>query len=94
MGQRPVLVSVDGGVYQREYVHFFLSKTTVGVVQSEEFDFGVNGESNLDLQFSMALVGKTQPVTLYQTGDLEQGRHSLDEYRLSTNSMIVRCIVQ
>ena len=34
--------------------------------------FGYNGESNLDLQYSMSLVGK-QPVTLYQTGDDVEG---------------------
>ena len=33
----------------------------------------MNGESDLDLQYSMALVGKTQPVTLYQVGDLVEG---------------------
>ncbi|KAI0093145.1 subtilisin-like protein [Irpex rosettiformis] len=44
-----------------------------GVVQTTELGFGVNGESDLDLQYSMALVGKNQPVTLYQVGDLPQG---------------------
>ncbi|KAI0344783.1 subtilisin-like protein [Trametopsis cervina] len=56
VGERPVLVSIDGGV-----------------VQTTETGFNVNGESNLDLQFSMALVGKSQPVTLYQVGDIPQG---------------------
>ena len=45
-----------------------------GVVQSFETGFDVNGESNLDLQYAMALVGKTQPVTLYQTGDIPEGK--------------------
>ncbi|KAF7800220.1 hypothetical protein EIP86_011467 [Pleurotus ostreatoroseus] len=36
-------------------------------------EFVLNGESDLDLQYSMALVGKTQPVTLYQVGDLVEG---------------------
>ena len=33
----------------------------------------MNGESDLDLQYAMALVGKSQPVTLYQVGDLVEG---------------------
>ncbi|KAH9933251.1 subtilisin-like protein [Epithele typhae] len=35
--------------------------------------FGYNGESNLDLQYAMSLVGKSQKVTLYQVGDEVQG---------------------
>ncbi|KAI0329253.1 subtilisin-like protein [Cubamyces sp. BRFM 1775] len=34
---------------------------------------GDNVESNLDLQYAMALVGKKQPVTLYQVGDYIEG---------------------
>ena len=45
-----------------------------GQLVTDEFGFGVNGESDLDLQYSMALVGKSQPVTLYQTGDEEEGK--------------------
>ncbi|KAF7800219.1 hypothetical protein EIP86_011466 [Pleurotus ostreatoroseus] len=56
VGQRPDLISIDGGQ-----------------LVTDEFGFGVNGESDLDLQYSMALVGKSQPVTLYQTGDEEEG---------------------
>ncbi|KAI0696743.1 subtilisin-like protein [Cytidiella melzeri] len=44
-----------------------------GVIQTLETGFDVNGESNLDLQYSMTLVGKDVPVTLYQVGDLEEG---------------------
>ncbi|KAH8079080.1 subtilisin-like protein [Cristinia sonorae] len=44
-----------------------------GVVQTTDTGFDFNGESNLDLQFGMSLVGKSQPVTLYQVGDLPQG---------------------
>ncbi|PSR75788.1 hypothetical protein PHLCEN_2v8905 [Hermanssonia centrifuga] len=44
-----------------------------GVVQAIEEGFDLNGESDLDLQYSMALVGKSQPVTLYQTGDEIEG---------------------
>jgi tripeptidyl-peptidase I len=45
-----------------------------GVVQNTQTGFGYNGESNLDLEYGMALVGPTQPVTLYQVGDLEMGK--------------------
>ncbi|KAI9066071.1 subtilisin-like protein [Trametes sanguinea] len=36
-------------------------------------NFNLNGESDLDFEFAMALVGKSQPVTLYQIGDNVQG---------------------
>ncbi|KAI0044218.1 subtilisin-like protein [Auriscalpium vulgare] len=55
IGQRPTLVSIDGGFVQTD---------------NKTFDF--NGESNLDLEFAMALVNP-QPVTLLQAGDLPQG---------------------
>ncbi|KAI0938760.1 hypothetical protein AcV5_000369 [Taiwanofungus camphoratus] len=56
VGQRPNLISIDGGYDQTEYQ-----------------DFGYNGEADLDLQYAMALVGPTQPVTLYQAGDDVEG---------------------
>ncbi|KAI0058458.1 subtilisin-like protein [Artomyces pyxidatus] len=55
IGQRPKLVSIDGGFVQ---------------TANRSFDF--NGESNLDLEYAMALVGN-QPVTLLQAGDLPMG---------------------
>ncbi|ESK93472.1 hypothetical protein Moror_1753 [Moniliophthora roreri MCA 2997] len=36
-------------------------------------DFSYNIESNLDLQYAMALVSNKQPVTLYQVGDIYLG---------------------
>ncbi|KAL0573252.1 hypothetical protein V5O48_008699 [Marasmius crinis-equi] len=36
-------------------------------------DFTWNGESNLDLEYAMALVSERQPVTLYQVGDVYLG---------------------
>lgn len=45
-----------------------------GFVQSSQIGFGFNGESNLDLQFGMALVGKKQKITLYQVGDDVEGQ--------------------
>lgn len=44
-----------------------------GVVQTTQTGFGFNGESNLDLQYAMGLLGKQQPVRLYQIGDEVQG---------------------
>ncbi|SMQ45934.1 unnamed protein product [Zymoseptoria tritici ST99CH_3D7] len=43
-----------------------------GVVQQDQMGFQYNGESNLDLEYAMALV-YPQKVTLYQVGDLVQG---------------------
>ena len=43
-----------------------------GVVQTEQTGFDFNGESNLDLEYAMALVSP-QPVTLYQAGDTVMG---------------------
>ncbi|OSC99915.1 subtilisin-like protein [Trametes coccinea BRFM310] len=56
IGQRPNLISIDGGTIDIGFG-----------------GFDVNGESDLDLQYAMALVGKAQPVTLYQTGDDVEG---------------------
>ncbi|KAI0341890.1 subtilisin-like protein [Trametopsis cervina] len=57
IGERPVLKSIDGGVIRPD----------------EHSDLNAIAESNLDLMYLMGLVGKRQPVTLYQVGDLEQG---------------------
>ncbi|RFU29102.1 hypothetical protein B7463_g7233, partial [Scytalidium lignicola] len=43
-----------------------------GVIQTEASSFDLNGESNLDLEYAMALVGPQQ-VTLYQVGDPIEG---------------------
>ncbi|KAL5531108.1 hypothetical protein ACEPAG_3984 [Sanghuangporus baumii] len=55
VGQKPQLVSIDGGIAQ----------TT-----NQSFDF--NGESDLDLEYAMALTNP-QPILLLQTGDLVEG---------------------
>jgi hypothetical protein len=54
-------------------VVFFSKKGVVQTIQ-EEFDY--NGESNLDLQYAMNLVGSKQDVILYQVGDIPQGLRS------------------
>lgn len=50
-----------------------ISRWATATVQTEDIGFGYNGESDLDLQYAMALVGKSQPVSLYQVGDLATG---------------------
>lgn len=49
-----------------------LSPFCVGVLQTIVEDFDFNGESDLDLQYAMALTNP-QEITLLQTGDLEEG---------------------
>ncbi|KZT64883.1 subtilisin-like protein [Daedalea quercina L-15889] len=44
-----------------------------GFIQTNQTGFDYNGESNLDLQYAMTLVGRTQPVQLYQAGDDVEG---------------------
>jgi len=44
-----------------------------GTDQTTMTGFEYNGESNLDLQYGMALVTSAQTVTLYQVGDLVEG---------------------
>ena len=45
---------------------------SVGVVQQQNQSVHFNGESDLDLEYAMALTDPT-PVTLLQTGDLIEG---------------------
>ena len=44
----------------------------VGVVQQQHQSFELNGESDLDLEYAMALTDPT-PISLLQTGDLIEG---------------------
>ncbi|TBU55600.1 subtilisin-like protein [Dichomitus squalens] len=44
-----------------------------GTIDVDGSGFDYNGESNLDLQYAMALVGKQQKVSLYQVGDTVEG---------------------
>lgn len=41
----------------------------IGTIDVSGGGFDINGESNLDLQYAMGLVGHRQDVTLYQVGD-------------------------
>ncbi|KAH8994045.1 subtilisin-like protein [Lactarius akahatsu] len=62
IGQRPTLVSIDGGK----------SPVYLCVVQTIAQNFNFNGESDLDLEYAMVLTNP-QPITLLQTGDLVEG---------------------
>ncbi|KAF8301441.1 subtilisin-like protein [Clavulina sp. PMI_390] len=53
-GSRPTMKSIDGGKLMTD---------------SADRKFKNNGESDLDLEYAMALVGPHQTVDLYQTGD-------------------------
>lgn len=78
VGERPVITNIDGGTYPSiRYIVIALRihGPAVAIIQTNQTGFNFNGESNLDLQFSMALVGKSQPVTLYQVGDDVEGKH-------------------
>jgi hypothetical protein len=50
---------------------------STSLVQQTNQRFAYNGESNLDLVYAMGIVGKTQPIALYQVGDLQIGMSSL-----------------
>ena len=65
-----------------------------GFVQTNQTSFDFNGESNLDLQYGMALVGK-QPITLYQTGDDVEGKlgYAISEGSILTD-LSLRCLLQ
>jgi len=46
----------------------------LGYAQTEDTNFFYNAESDLDLQYAMNLVTVKQPVTLYQVGDMVEGK--------------------
>lgn len=52
-----------------DQMHFEIGELLSG--SNVTFDLSV--EANLDLQYSMSLVGPNQRVTLYQVGDKKQG---------------------
>ncbi|KAH0829140.1 peptidase S8/S53 domain-containing protein [Lanmaoa asiatica] len=72
-GRSPYMVSIDGGKGVR-CTNFHIGLTFhSGYAQTEYQGFGYNGESDLDLQYGMGLVGPSQMVTLYQVGDMVEG---------------------
>jgi hypothetical protein len=60
-------------------MHSFV--TIVGFVQDNLTGTNYNAESNLDLQYGMALVTAAQDVTLYQVGDIVESLLSLCCYQ-------------
>lgn len=72
-GRSPFVISIDGGKgvhYRQLYIGLTFH---LGYAQTEYQGFNYNGESDLDLQYGMGLVGPTQLVTLYQVGDMVEG---------------------
>jgi tripeptidyl-peptidase I len=68
-----VLVSIDGGGWPKESsILTVVWLLNVGVVQQQNQSFELNGESDLDLEYAMALTDPT-PISLLQTGDLIEG---------------------
>ncbi|KAF9495245.1 hypothetical protein BDN71DRAFT_1506993 [Pleurotus eryngii] len=65
MGKTPNIISIDGG--ESTLI------THRSVLQTQVQNFAYNGESDLDLEYAMNLVGVQQNITLYQVGDLVQG---------------------
>lgn len=72
VGKTPTFDSIDGGVDQTtdqvRIIYFETDLFSLICIQG----FGFNGESDLDLEYGMALVFPQQ-VTLYQTGDVPEG---------------------
>jgi tripeptidyl-peptidase I len=48
-------------------------QVALGVVQTTHTGFNYAAEADLDLQYGMTLVTKSQNVTLYQVGDIVEG---------------------
>lgn len=78
IGKEPYLVSIDGGkalfsergtCRRQSNIYLF-----VGYAQTTDQGFDYNAESDLDLQYGMSLVTGEQTITLYQTGDIVEGR--------------------
>ena len=73
-GISPKFLAVDGGnFYELFLLRRAIDQIVLGVVQTVNQSFDYNAESNLDLEYGMTLVTKSQNVTLYQVGDIVQG---------------------
>lgn len=78
VGESPTLVSIAGGKIAHQSIEetLLIKAFILGVVQNTQTGFDYDGESNLDLEYTMNLVnflGYVQNITLYQVGDLNQG---------------------
>lgn len=72
-GRSPFMVSIDGGKSVCCIESYIGLTPRSGYAQTEYQGFSYNGESDLDLQYGMGLVGPSQIVTLYQAGDMVEG---------------------
>lgn len=101
VGESPTLVSIAGGrfLYQLAEETLLTKPAILGVVQNTLTGFNYNGESDLDLEYTMNLVnflGYVQKITLYQVGDLNEGISisSHYSYHVFTLSSASRGILQ
>ncbi|EKM51045.1 uncharacterized protein PHACADRAFT_151536 [Phanerochaete carnosa HHB-10118-sp] len=69
VGERPKLISIDGGKFLLLSGDSVFLRSIIIVVGSINITGADHTESNLDLQYGMTLVGKGQEITLFQTGD-------------------------
>ena len=67
------MVSIDGGNFTSPSQPRAADQVELGVIQTSNESFDYNGESDLDLEYGMTLVTKSQNVTLYQVGDIIEG---------------------
>ena len=96
IGQRPKLVSIDGGKIPSFLSSLFVfDHGRIGILQTDQTGPDFNLESSLDLQYSMGLVGKNQQVTLFQVGDvIESMCCRMTEASVFKSMVFLRCIVQ
>ena len=62
----------------------------LGVDQTTEQSFDFNGESDLDLEYAMALTNP-QPITLLQTGDTVEGQTLPSILRILRLGLTIAC---
>ena len=67
-GTLPTLISIDGGEKSTPYPYDAATHIQTGVIDPTQTDPNLIGESNLDFQLIMGLLGETQEVKLYQVG--------------------------
>ena len=73
----PILVSIDGGNFTSSSQPRAPDQVELGIIQTSNESFDYNGEFDLDLEYGMTLVTKSQNVTLYHVGDIIEGEDNL-----------------
>lgn len=76
VGKAPYPQIMIDGTHKQDIAPTALDPLLGGVVQHDAVEFDLNAESNLDLQFAMAL-SWPQNITLYQVGDIVEGYNHL-----------------